>query len=1262
MPVRSVTLRIVGEDKSARAAIDWVSAKADEIDSRNPTLHIGIEMGDAQEQLALIQAQIELLRGKSLDIRLLTNDNNVLASVDNMLLALDKLGRKMSDPNRVSIGGLIRAESEMAALGSRLVKLNGMVANAHVGIDETDLDRRISLIRVKLETLDNALSTLKFGADDTHALAVVAQLQAAIEALRATATTIDFKADVEGLSSAEAKVMALGTSVKTLGDYEKEAASKTDALGARLSKLLPVKIMTGAAGLATWIHLWVDGLVELGAVLVPAVGTLLLFGGALMATAPDIMTIVDREKAMYTATDILGQKMYGLKGNLSGLADSLKPGVWQVWGDGLTIVNNGAGLFAQMAHQAVDWVDRFAARITVDLRDGQGTLAKFLDAGKRDLTALGTLLGTLANAFMNLIRVSEKTHIAEDLLGAITVAAKLLDIITKLPTPILATVVALHGLYLWGGMGVTALFKFASVIPGVKGVGKALDEIAASALTAKTGMPFVVSGLKGVGMAEDGTATKTGILTTGLALLTKVPVWGWIGLGALAVTGLALAFVKTKDATDQFVTKLNQAVAKASNFAVFNTLATGMGSLDSQLKAVNTAWKTNPLSQGNFHGIVQAAHDQGELTGEIAKTASEMNNYATGVAWIEKNYKVDYPTALALASAAGVKLTNNMLGNSKAAQDMRQQVTGLMTGYTQLQGPTGMAGEDFRVLAVESNDITTKIQQLNSAWSSWMKTVGGSQSSFDTFAQGLQTLSSDGATFTHHLGSLTVRGTQTKAAIDSLTASGINLNQAFTDEVGNASAYIGSLRSAGASQGTLTKAVQASVAALIPYAKGSVEATSQLYALAQQADYTGKNSIAGLSKWAGIKAPNALKVMKSTADGATKAASNLANAIQNLLNVQFQQDILKASGASAALGNYTNYLVHNTANTKAGQSARATLIADLEKAGWQSQQATKYVDGLTKSIHEIPSQTNANIQMYGNGRYTIGVAGGLTAPVANQLIHVRRAAHGMMVSGGIPGVDSVHILAQEGEAVVPKHLVPHIAPLMHAHGVPGFANGGIVGNLGVNWPFSTFQTFEGQFSNAMLQTMSNAMSSIERAMTGGSLGASSVAASVAQSFAKALLPSFGWGMGQWAPLVMLWNKESGWNPQARNPSSGAAGIPQDISGNFHGGYQGQILWGLNYIRGRYGSPSGAWAHEVAYNWYDQGGLLMPGLTLAYNGLGHPEVVSPNSSSVGGGNSSGDITIVVNANGLVNPDGIAQEIYEALLAYKQHHGRRPLGLG
>jgi hypothetical protein len=106
---------------------------------------------------------------------------------------------------------------------------------------------------------------------------------------------------------------------------------------------------------------------------------------------------------------------------------------------------------------------------------------------------------------------------------------------------------------------------------------------------------------------------------------------------------------------------------------------------------------------------------------------------------------------------------------------------------------------------------------------------------------------------------------------------------------------------------------------------------------------------------------------------------------------------------------------------------------------------------------------------------------------------------------------------------------------------------------------------------------------------GGDTGAHGGTAAQNQQIAKMLAAPYGWSTGSnWDSLVKLWNQESGWNANAVNKSSGAYGIPQAL-GKGHpfnlGDASAQIAWGLNYIKGRYGSPDAAWAHEVAHNWY-----------------------------------------------------------------------------
>jgi hypothetical protein len=96
-----------------------------------------------------------------------------------------------------------------------------------------------------------------------------------------------------------------------------------------------------------------------------------------------------------------------------------------------------------------------------------------------------------------------------------------------------------------------------------------------------------------------------------------------------------------------------------------------------------------------------------------------------------------------------------------------------------------------------------------------------------------------------------------------------------------------------------------------------------------------------------------------------------------------------------------------------------------------------------------------------------------------------------------------------------------------------------------------------------------------------------------QQIAMAMLPSFGWSSAEFGCLNSLWEQESGWNPYAANPSSGAYGIPQALPGSkmatagsdWQTNPATQIRWGLGYIRSTYGSPCGAWAHESSSGWY-----------------------------------------------------------------------------
>lgn len=98
----------------------------------------------------------------------------------------------------------------------------------------------------------------------------------------------------------------------------------------------------------------------------------------------------------------------------------------------------------------------------------------------------------------------------------------------------------------------------------------------------------------------------------------------------------------------------------------------------------------------------------------------------------------------------------------------------------------------------------------------------------------------------------------------------------------------------------------------------------------------------------------------------------------------------------------------------------------------------------------------------------------------------------------------------------------------------------------------------------------------------------------AQLIARDLMAAqYGWGEDQFACLVPLWARESGWNVNAYNSSSGATGIPQALPGSkmatagadWQTNPATQITWGLGYIAGRYGTPCAAWDHSESVGWY-----------------------------------------------------------------------------
>jgi TP901 family phage tail tape measure protein len=312
------------------------------------------------------------------------------------------------------------------------------------------------------------------------------------------------------------------------------------------------------------------------------------------------------------------------------------------------------------------------------------------------------------------------------------------------------------------------------------------------------------------------------------------------------------------------------------------------------------------------------------------------------------------------------------------------------------------------------------------------------------------------------------------------------------------------------------------------------------------------------------------------------------------------QDILAAQ-TNAALGRrevsaYTRAVNANGANSDAARGARRRLISDLVAAGVDAGTARRLVAGLNTAIRNVPG--GRTVHFFGRGAGKVSFRVGTTGEIG-------RAAGGLL-TGGQPGRDSIPFLGMPGEVVVPTAMVKAGA-VDHLRGLlPGFQRGGLISESAViggsyNGTPPGMGAFmnrkQGDIAAVAAKQIGDVTVRLAREMAAAAAaGSGAVGGDAAKNKALARR-MFPWGPGEWPSYVALEMREAGFNRFARNPASGAYGIPQALpptkmplaaqaAGGSHAGPQ--LSWQFGYIRGRYGTPSAAEAHEQRFGWYAGG--------------------------------------------------------------------------
>lgn len=1132
-------------------------------------------------------------------------------------------------------------------------------------------------LRAYLNKLLSRVIQMRATVDDKDALSTLTKLQATVLGMEKRVVNMRF--NEQNILSMQARILAVDSALDKM-QASMDAASQATAGGVfqmgrfggaaaiaagRISLFnRPIGAFLGS--IALW-HLAVDVVVEFASVLIPATIALIAFGAA--ATGP-VQDIVTQMQHINTVTQATGKNLYPLTGQFKAMGDAVRPEVYQLFGDALNIANARVGAFTKLAKNAGTVLDQLGARASVAIQTGG--LSVFLTHAVSDLAKLGAIAGNIFGTIGNILH--SMTGIGIVLLNTFGAVTRVMENFTAsgIFQGTLKGLVALHGGFIYAGLAATAI---ARIVPSALG-------LVAKAVT------LGANRVAGLGIAGAAASIEMDRFAMGLAKTADLP-WGWIAVGVAGLGLLIYKLATAKDATQQWFASTQQALMQAPAVRGYMLLQVDQASVANRLAIAqqNAAMSTVSLATaqrttGDRSGralltFYQQAHQQvQELTGDQKILTNQSNLYSSRLDRLAV-VTGSLSSAQGLLIASGITMNQMLKYGTEQWLQILEQVTATQAAYRAMGQTAGILGADMNALNIAGSDQVTQMGNLNTAWDKVIGIVSGGQSTFIAFQQAIAAI-----------GPLAkVAG----ASMNGLNAPSLALRSSWQAAFTSASGLIDALRnmtaiSPNAASGSfpeLTRAMKDTLLELIPFGKQSSATRSELVSLAQEINPNVKN-FQELVKWLGnTKHPaqdlnKLLASMGLNLQDLAKDAANLASQMQSQMNTTFAAARLESSGLSGDLHKLGTDMgkthpnatqLNNDAlaiykklvnlHIMAPQAAR-DFVTSLDPAfrqtgqaaGGRTNSAASGADTATRAIYGTqkaaaqyvrgsPYRAFVDATAHGQGGINVSESGVINKAT---LESIRFSKHGWKVPG-FGGGDKWPAMLEGGETVVPKHLTPLVAPLMHKYHVPGFQSGGFVGLGGQirSLPghlISVLRTAGGRaLDMAMAQTVTAALGGIAGAaraqnLIGGSqaLGGDEAAN---QRLARQLFP---WPAVQWPYFVDLEMREAGFNRFARNRTSGAYGIPQALpptkmpfaaqaAGGSHAGPQ--LEWMFNYIRQVYGYPANADAHEQSVHWYrggglvgrhhaklmDRGGWVPPGISVINNRTGRPEHLTPGGKTI-----------------------------------------------
>jgi hypothetical protein len=977
------------------------------------------------------------------------------------------------------------------------------------------------------------------------------------------------RATAPEMSSFGGILAALGKNLGSmLADFGKAIGPSMTVLGALLGVvggLLPV--IAKLAGV--FADALAPVLVSFGKAITGLMPVITTMGSTLGAFAGAVLT------SLSEALSAVGQVVTALAPSFRVLAAAMTQ-AFTVW-ENTGVFNDLEDSFEELAKPLAAIISALVGGLAPILPVVMGFIAQFADVIQGALVQAVTALAPPLTQLIT-VTLASLVQILPAILPLITefaaiLAGGLADVIAGIATGLTAVMNALGPAALGA-----AIVAVAAVVGGLK----AWAAIQA-ALEGEGFVAMIAGWVAGIGTfvaaTEGATIAQKALLVAETAADALDP-FAWVAVGAVALAGLAAVIMNTTTSTRSYVETLQE----ADNATGYNIA--GYDKLGEQLNATATSQQKLNTVTGQAAGATYAAYSgtnlyagaQQQLETESSQafaTASKLND---AMNTLGTTYGISEKAAIGVAQAAGIQATAWTNGGA-ALDKANAKFAAYIINNQDALAPQQEVNALMSIFGSSATNAATQTNALNTAWQILVGNFVDKQQAMLNASTAVQ-----------------------QYAVSAKSASGNTqqLQLQFYSTIQQLQPLIDQISKTHGPMGTLYNDLQNQI--------HSLQTSGPLNAAEQQA-------LARLQTLA--------DALANSTHGMTTAQQQAATSLESSLIPQLTDLGVKSTTAQTDTKNLTDAIL-NTGTTSAATSAdRAQLIKDLEASGVNAQTATGLVDAYIKKIGAIPAGESTKISVSGSGQWSVaesqvGLPSG-PKPVSSAL--------GRLVTGGIPGKDSVLLNAMPGELIVPEPMV-HAGLVDHLRGmIPGFADGGIVGS-----PPSIGQYADSQFA----ATNQSVVQTTEQAMV------TAINAAIAAAKAAAV-PKGGSDPAKLAQIESWWTGAGG-------PGGSTAHIAAAITGAESGFNVAAIQQGQPYATTGWGlwqitpgdsepqagidnalltGPSNAIAAVAKYHgsggfspwttyesgayeqFMDNGGYLMPGRTVVRNDTGQPErVVSP----------------------------------------------------